>query len=168
MILLAYDVALWGDIASWFSAVGTVGALGVAMWLLIEDLRDRRNNRELEKRRVARRISGWCDTKDDHAILWIQNLAEEPAYDVVGYVGKAGTDLEVLPEEGNLYMEPVFGVVPPGTKLDFRIDDKRFYSGDIFPDIPAVAVEFTDPDGNHWRRLSDGSLKQIQFRRPFD
>jgi hypothetical protein len=168
MHILAASADIWGDVPAWISAIGTVGALWVAMWLLFEDLKDRRASREADKQRVARRLSGWCEVKGDKAILWIQNLSEEPAYDVVGYVGKTGTNLESLPDPDNVYMEPVFGVVPPGQKLDFKIDDRRFFASDIFPDIPAVAIEFTDANGLHWRRLANGELKNIPHRRPFD
>lgn len=168
MHTLAASADIWGDVPSWLSAIGTVGALLVAMWLLFEEIKDRRASREADKQRVARRLSGWCEVKGDEAILWIQNLSEEPAYDVVGYLGKAGTNLESLPYPDNVYMEAGFGVVPPGQKLDFKIDDRRFFASDIFPDIPAVAIEFTDANGRHWRRLANGELKNIPHRRPFD
>lgn len=100
--------------------------------------------------------------------LWVQNLADEPVYDVVAYVGKRGTNLSALPEADNRYMEPVFGVVPPDQKLDFDITDSTLISGAPFPDIPAVAVEFTDAKGIHWRRREDGTLREISSRRPFD
>lgn len=162
------DGSIWGDVPSWFSAIGTVGALLAALWLLREDLRDRRANRRADRERTARRISGWCDMDTEPARLWVQNLAEEPVYDVVAYVGKRGTNLSALPEPENRYMEPVFGVIPPGQKLDFEISDSALISEAPFPDIPSVAVEFTDPNGVHWRRLEDGSLREIAFRRPFD
>jgi len=167
-ILSLFPVDIWGDVASWVSAIGTAGALLIALWLLFEDLKDKRSLRQADKERVARRVSGWCEVIDNKATLWIQNLAEEPAYDVVGYVGKSGTDLEALPEPDNMYMEPVFGIVPPGQKLDFEIEDTQYYVSGIFPDIPEVAIEFTDANGLHWRRLSSGLLKSISSRRPFD
>jgi hypothetical protein len=169
MNVLIADSSVWGDIIpSWLSALGTVGALFAALWLFREELHDRRANRRADRERTARRVAGWCDTTREPAKLWVQNLANEPVYDVVAYVGKRGTDLSALPDEENRYMEPVFGVVPPGQKLDFEISDATLVSGAAFPDIPAVAVEFTDANGIHWRRREDGSLHEIRSRRPFD
>jgi hypothetical protein len=163
------DASIWGDIIpSWLSAIGTVGALWAALWLLREDLRDRRANRRGDRERTARRIAGWCDTISQPARLWVQNLAEEPVYDAVAYVGKRGTDLSALPEPENMYMEVVFGMVPPGQKLDCEISESAMTSGAQFPDIPAVAVEFTDAGGVHWRRIESGTLREIAHRRPFD
>lgn len=51
------DTSIWGDIPSWLSAIGTVGALFTALWLLREDLKDRRENRTADRERTARRIS---------------------------------------------------------------------------------------------------------------
>jgi hypothetical protein len=168
MIQYASIAQVWGDIPAWVSAIGTAGALWVALHLLSEDLKDKRASRKADHERVARRVSGWCETDMGQAVLWIQNLADEPAYDVVGYVGKCGTDLETLPDPENIYIEAVFGVVPPGQKLDFSIEDKKYFSSGIFPDIPSVAVEFTDARGVHWRRLSNGEIRCIKSRRPFD
>lgn len=154
-------------IAEWLSAIGTIGAFAVSLWLLWEQIKESKKRRLVEQSNTAKHVSAWCDLTDDSATLWVQNLSKEPVYYLVAYIGKFGTNLELLPEPDNMYMEPVFGTVPPEAKLDFVVD-KEFVTGERFPDIPEVAIEFTDTEGVHWRRNSNGKLKQIEYRRPFD
>ncbi len=116
----------------------------------------------------ARRVSCWCDGDAVNAILWVQNLSEEPIYNTVCYFGNSDTNLDLLSDEDNRYMEIVFGVVPPQQKIDFKVGDSNLYEGKHFPGIPNTAIEFTDAQGVHWRRNEDGILKRISFRRPFD
>lgn len=158
------------DWASWLSAIGTVGAFAVALWLLYIQLQDRKVTALEIIEKNARKISGWCDIEKNKAVLWVQNLSDEPVYNLVAYVGKMGVDLEALPEPENMYIEPVFGIVPPGTKLDFAIDKgmQSYIKSEHFPDIPEIAIEFTDANEQHWRRLQTGKIKKIEFRRPFD
>lgn len=163
------NLEIWGDIPSWLSAIGTVGSLAVAMWLLYEDLQDRREQRRLEREYLPRKMVSWVELRgEDSAILWVQNLSNEPAFDVVAYAGKSGTDLEGLPDAENVYIEPVFGIIPPQTKLDYPLEDKKHYQGSHFPDIPVSAIEFTDCNGNHWRRLADGKIVEKKSRRSYD
>ena len=154
-------------ILEWLSAIGTVGAFCVSLWLLWVQIEESKKRRSDELANTAKHISGWCDLTDDSATLWVQNLSKEPVYYLVAYIGKFGTDLELLSEPDNIYMDAVFGTVPPEAKLDLLVD-KCFVTGERFPDIPEVAIEFTDATGAHWRRTSDGKLNQIKGRRPFD
>lgn len=167
-LMVQLSAEVWGDVASWISAIGTAGALLIAMLLLRIESKERLAQRESMKRNVARKISGWCEVNNDHAVLWIQNLSDEPVYYVVGYIGKQWTNLEDLPDDDNEYIETVYGTVPPGTKLDYRIEDVKYFKRGLFPDIPEVAIEFTDANGLHWRRLSNGKLIHLVCRRPFD
>ena len=162
--------SIWGDIPSWLSAIGTVGSLVAAFWLLKEDLKDRRAIRKSQAENVARKISSWCDVlSDERAILWVQNLSDEPVYNLVSYVGGAHSDLDALPDHENKYMEVVFGLVPPQQKIDFQIDDRRMeFNRSPFPNLPQVAVEFTDAQEVHWRRDQNGKIIKINHRRPFD
>jgi hypothetical protein len=168
--LFKYSSLNLQDLASWLSAIGTVGAFFVALWLLFIQMQDRKATALETEKKNARKISAWCDIEDNKMALWVQNLSDEPVYYLVAYVGKMGVDLEALPEPENMYIEPVFGTVPPGTKLDFIIDQnmQKYIKGEQFPDIPEVAIEFTDTNEKHWRRLQTGQIKKIDFRRPFD
>jgi len=156
------------DYAAWLSAIGTVGALLVALILLSYEVYDRHRNRQADRERVARKISAWCDTVKTPLALWIQNLADEPIYDAVAYIGRMGTNLERLPDPDTVYQEVVFGIIPPGQRIDSNDVERDLVTGGPFPDLPEVAVEFTDSSGLHWRRLANGTLKNVSTRRPFD
>lgn len=163
------DNSIWGDVPSWLSAIGTVGSLLAAFWLLREDLKDRRAQRKSAVECDARKISCWCEVvSEKHAILWVQNLSDEPVYNLVGYVGNSNADFNSFPDPENKYMDVVFGLVAPQQKLNYKIDDKRYFSGLQFPDLPQVAIEFTDAQEVHWRRDENGVVKIISHRRPFD
>ncbi|MCX7110648.1 MAG: hypothetical protein NTX45_11080 [Proteobacteria bacterium] len=155
------------DIAAWLSAVGTVGAFFVSLWLLWIQIRENRKQRSYERTMTARHVSAWYDLQGGKSILWVQNISKEPVYYLVSYIGKAGTNFELPQEPENKYMEIVFGTVPPGAKFD-QIVDTNFVTGEHFPDIPEVAVEFTDSAGIHWRRYANGEIKEILYRHPFD
>ena len=164
------------DWASWLSAVGTVGAFGVSLWLMSVQMNDRRKDKEEAKKENAKRVSAWYDDvhpNPDKANIWVQNLGDEPIYFAVVRAGRAGVDFSLppgindhLPEgENNQYTEFVFGHVAPGQKLNWNI---KKLAGGHFPDIPEIELEFTDAAGRHWLRRSEGGLQEIACRRPFD
>jgi hypothetical protein len=159
---------MWEQILAWISGIGTLGTLLIAIRLLWDHHRDRKVLLAERKSAVARKISAWCDSAGEVPVLYVQNLSDEPVYDLVAYVGRMDADLTTLPGPTNRYIEPVFGIIPPNAKLDFKIADRDLIEGSHFPDLPAIALEFTDPNGVFWRRESDGLIHETRFRRPFD
>lgn len=158
----------WGDIPTWLSAVGTVGALFVALKLLNEDLKDRREIRKKALENDARKVSCWYEQSKKYATVWVQNMSEEPVYNLVANIGSADADLNAFPDLDNKHMGIVFGILGPSQKQDYKVEDERYFSGSHFPDIAQIAVEFTDSKDSHWRRCENGELKQIKHRKPFD
>ena len=161
------EVAPYGDLPSWFSAIGTVGAFAIALYLLWTQIKDRRRYLLNEIESSCRSVSAWYDLASKELIIWVQNLGKEPVFDLVVYIGNADVDFNAPCEKDNFYTEIVFGIIPPGGKLDCRVE-KSAVSGALFPDLPSIELEFTDTNQLHWRRLSNGKLQQVQFRRPFD
>ena len=138
--------------------------------MLRYSIEDRKQIRKERQEGEARKVGAWCDNANNKYVLYAQNFGDEPIYDFVAYVGLNFPDFNIPPEPDNMYMDCVFGMLPPGKELDFLIDQAENLGGDEdhFPNLPAVAWEFTDGSGRHWRRESSGKINQTSFRRPFD
>lgn len=150
----------WGSVPEWFAAIGTVGALFVALVLLRNELADRRRAAEVADRRPADGIFAWAEPRTDAGgwQTFILNRSDEPIYDAVVYFTPL-TDPAIPTQES------VWGTIPPGgPKPGDRYGDRP---GDLFG-IPPVEIEFTDGRGRHWRRDARGQLQKLGSRRPFD
>jgi hypothetical protein len=97
----------WGDIATWVAAVGTVSAVGIALWQVARErgARVARDTQDRMDRHLAqaRLISAWLgpaepvpdvdrietdDVEDDRSFnfrtpIYVQNSSAEPIYEVV-------------------------------------------------------------------------------------
>lgn len=158
-----------GTASDILGAIGTVGAFGVALWLLRGELVARRLHDEDRRRRDARMVAAWWDDEvgPDGFRVWVavRNAGETPIYETVILVGPA---IQPAP-----YPEPYggavgvhFGMIPPGdtaakdipvssVELDIESeipDQDGFYRGGW------VELVFTDSDGRHWRRTRTGEL----------
>lgn len=149
----------WGSVPDWLAAVGTVGALFVALALLCREMKDRRHAAEMADRKPADGVFAWVEPRTDAGgwQTFVLNRSDQPVYDAVVYFTPL-TD-PPLPT-----VESVWGTVPPG---DPRPGD-RFgdHPTDLFG-IPTVEIEFTDGRGRHWRRDADGQLRRLEHRSPF-
>ncbi len=151
-----------GDAASLSSAVGTIGAFGVALYLLFVQIRDRRLEAGDRRTAQARLVSAWFDdvspftdfaaptgspAKFLEVIILVRNGSTEPVYRVVVRV-KVG----VL---GEFVRLP--GTLGPGETRELRIlvppDDMHIGS-------PQVSVMLRDSAGRQWKRSGDGALTQ--------
>jgi hypothetical protein len=166
MIYKAYILAdiPWGTVPDWVAAVGTVGSLFSALYLLKHEIDERKHLRATRETEAARAVSAWCQCEDDKHILNVRNGGEEPIYDCMVYADPLGA--EALAEGRTHGLEVLFGTVPPGSTLDDPRHNLKLQS-DRFG-FPTVEVEFTDAQGRHWRRDSTGRIKSIKSRRPFD
>ena len=133
-------------ITDWLTAVGTVGAFGVALYLLSLQMRDRHDERVSgQARLVAAWIDDWIDErqKDDpqhtflRAIIVIQNDSSEPIYRVVVRLG--------VGVRGTFVRSP--GVIGPREGRELSILLPAPPRGDPAPD-----VLFTDRAGVSWIR----------------
>jgi hypothetical protein len=59
------DWVHWGDAASWLAAVGTIAAVGAAVWLTVREGK----RRSAEDRRQAERITAWVAADDPEGSL---------------------------------------------------------------------------------------------------
>jgi hypothetical protein len=153
-------MGIWGDVPTWFAAIGTVGAFVVYYFLFRGEIAKRDDEKREQDIFTARRISAWIDEET----LIIQNKGYEPIYYLVVYFGPMGVIFR--PDSGE-HVEMVIGTIGPNQKMDINISKYNLKRG-IFPDIPEVELEFTDCKGRHWVRQSHGLLREIEYRRPFD
>lgn len=178
------NAVVWGDVATWATAVFTLAAtIGAAIaaraaWRVLELERARDDRAELDRRRAqAEQVSGWLDAKA---------LPARSALTVFDQVG-----VRVI----NSSMQPVFGVhalihlpdgqdvpcgskavLPPNETTSISIKSAQdrvlsYLDGDAgerlrsnwpqsLEDMPVV-LEFTDAGGRWWRRNFDGQIDEM-------
>lgn len=72
----------WGDVSSWFAALGTISAVVVALWFAKEGSRRSKE----ERRRQAELITAWV-ADDDPSYRWVYvvvvNASHQVAYRLV-------------------------------------------------------------------------------------
>lgn len=151
------------DVAAVLSAVGTVGAFGVALYLLSIQIRDRRAEARDRRAVQARLVSGWFDDvspvidiaappgkaqpKFFEVLVLVRNGSTEPVYRVVvrTHVGNLG----------DFVRQP--GTLGPGETRELRI---LVPPHDMHIGMPRVDIMFRDSAGIQWMRRSDGGLNQ--------
>lgn len=139
------------NLPSWLSAIGTVGAFAVALFLLRQQIRDRRA--EVEDRRIAqaRLVSAWLDKVvappgpgQFVLVVLIRNGSLEPVYNVALRV-EVGV-------RGTFVRQP--GVFGPGETREFEITLPSYPRG-----TPNPAILFVDSAGRRWLRVGGGQMK---------
>ena len=150
----------WGDVPTWFAAIGTVATFIIYYFLLRGEIAKREDEKKERDNYTERRISGWIDGET----LIIQNKGYEPVYYLVVYFGPMGVTFK--PDSGK-HVEMVIGTLGPDQRVEENISRYNLKTG-IFPDIPKVELEFTDCKGRHWVRESNGLLREVKSRRSFD
>jgi hypothetical protein len=142
------------DLPAWITAIGTLGAFGVALVVLGVQAWD--HYREAKDRRMAqaRLVAAWLDnigpksTEDDQVIvplvILVRNGSSEPVYDVAVKV-----DVGV---RGAFVRSP--GTVGPGETREFVIESPGFPRG-----VPNTQIVFVDSAGQRWRR--DGQTGRL-------
>jgi len=156
----------YGDLATWFAAVGTVAAFFLAFWQLGTDRRRRRKERVEEQ---ARKVSAWVakeapsKVKGQPPRAWIavQNNSSEPIYEVIATIvrfphmpAKDGVD------DGKgvpLDFRTFLSVVPPGK---YYSSVNGGYRGMSFQ--PAVEIAFKDKNGRSWLRTRNGGCFELK------
>lgn len=150
------------------TAVGTVGATIVAVWLAARAISDQRAA-------VARVVSAWVT--DDYTgntgsssylrtvIVRIANEGNEPVFNVhLNVIIGAGVSL------GPLSAPAPIAVLPPRRELQFNISLALLAHASTFN--PRAELTFYDPRGRQWLRDEQGRLKEITGKkarwRPLD
>ncbi|MFG3179998.1 hypothetical protein AMK21_25860 [Streptomyces sp. CB00316] len=146
----------WGSVPTWFSAIGTTGALFAAVGIIVRDHRK-------TDRADAARIACWFDKPDveyaDRTVrtgsLRIHNAADRPVFAVRVIVG---------PHAYGYVQEPVAQVLLPGKKTEHDVPFCRW--GDGPTSLGPVVVYFRDADNIEWvRDFHKGTLYRRYRRR---
>jgi hypothetical protein len=141
----------FGTFPEWFAAVGTVGALGVSLWLVKQQHDDRQDERREKRSSQARQVSIWVDgveeTETNMIVSYIaQNASSNPIYQVDARLptGTQGTFVRYL------------GMMGPSEKRRVRIMVGRAQPvGDKAPEIV-----FVDSNDRTWHRGRRGVLSE--------
>jgi hypothetical protein len=85
------DWVQWGDAASWLAAVGTIAAVGAAVWLTVQE--GKRRSAE-DRRRQAERITAWVAADDPegrypYVQVAVASASHQVAYCLVVSLGDA-------------------------------------------------------------------------------
>lgn len=142
----------YGTVADWFTAVGTVGAFFVALYLLNQE-------RLLRLGAQAAHVSVWAEWKrtvggqdptERQYFAYIDNSSDAPVY----------VDLmQVMREEGDEPgLEIEMGTVPAHDTADYGLDEADFPSSG---EPPYVEIFFLDSNRVRWRRDSRAVLEKI-------
>jgi hypothetical protein len=141
------------------SAVATLGAVIVAIWVAAKDSRRRLREKEHEQ---AERITAWMFEPEVRerdgrnvlqAELFVNNTSDQLIYKVIASVANAETGAGV---GGGMGHRRFIGLVPPGT-WTYEIEHpghgmhKRF----------SIELVFQDAANRTWRRSSNGDLSKI-------
>jgi hypothetical protein len=175
----------YGDLPTWLASVGTVGALGAALWQIRTE-RNRRHeqearDRELARREQARRISCWPGDEGtlrpsdmfggSSTPIELVNGSDEPVYELVFALvhveGPGKHRIEawkdwVSPERpaGPGPPRSTAAILPPG---HFRVwvPGENWGRGHDMGLRLGAEVAFRDRDGVSWVRRSRGDLEEL-------
>lgn len=168
--MLALSVEVWAAVGEWFGAVGTVGAVVVALWISRRDAwRDKaRQLRELEQEAFA--VAGvivveaqyedpedWYPNQDymPNARITIRNLSDEPILyprlELFALPDGGTGDWDVHTAPGQEDAVPrTTDVLAAGEQLVLFVDLKTAQ----YPETLRPVIAFTDRHNQRWRRRS--------------
>ncbi|MDK8643801.1 hypothetical protein [Niallia taxi] len=148
-----------GDLATWVGGLGTIATLFFAFYQLHTE---RIATKENEKRTQAQKVAVWIDSENLQSEICysIQNASESPVYQaiitLVGIQGagppRKGEDID----ESYEYRVKLV-TIPPGKFHTVSGSGGRGMSIEY-----GVEIAFTDANGNHWVRRSNGKLIEIK------
>lgn len=132
------------------------------IWLVIERNQLQKEKREATKRKQAAGVSTWLSSRTfgtkvhyKRQVVILNNNSDSPIYNlVVSIVDARNTDAkgEENPEE----FRRAIDASPPGQVFCFAPEG---YSGMGFR--AGVELAFSDANGNHWVRRSNGKLESL-------
>lgn len=139
--------------ANMFNAVGTVGAFGVAMYLLRKELK-REELHDVEARRSqAVKVSAWIEARQRphggrELAFHVHNASDMPIYEV-------SLPMPIPTRDGQTPEAEFIGLVPPGQTVQ-RPAPKEWAASYFSPE--PIEIEFLDSSGRHWTRDEQGVL----------
>lgn len=140
------------------TALGTVGATAIALWLASRGAWRERNQ-------IARVVSVWVtdeylEREDEPAyrrrvVLHVTNESDEPIFNARVNVMVNDPPVRL----GPLTAPPVLSVIPPRRELTFDLTVPfRAHEGTW---SPRAEMFFTDPSGRRWNRTAAGELHDV-------
>ena len=173
----------YGDLATWVAAVGTVGALGTALWQirternrrLAQEVHDRQERREEQARRIACWPGPRADTEGEGPMdpWWgsstpidLVNGSDEPVYNLVVAIvlvqgagaARHAEDWKERALEQRDAPWSTAAILPPGR---WRVWVPGTGWGGGMGLRLGAEVAFTDRAGVSWVRRSTGALQQL-------
>ncbi len=142
-----------GEAADVFSAIGTVGAFGVALYLLRKEQQREAIRDDDDRRAQAARVSAWLETRPTlhggrELLFHVHNASDMPIYEV---------SLPTMTPGDEDAEAEFIGLVPPGQTIT-RAAPREWIRTYFSPE--PVQIEFLDSSGNQWTRDEQGSLQQ--------
>src|SRR3954447_10749348 len=141
------------DAANIFSAIGTVGAFGVALYLLRKEQQREAIRSEDERRAQAARVSALLETRPTargggELLFPVHTASDMPIYEV--------SLPTMTPGEEDSEAEFI-GLVPPGQTI-MRAAPREWIKTYFSPE--PVQIEFLDSSGHQWTRDEQGGLDE--------
>lgn len=147
-----------GTVADVISSVGTLTATGVALFLLWQGQRDRRELRQDRQREQAVKVTCWCEWNPDSPLatlgspnvpaIYVRNTSDQAVY-------RAFVDY-VRPQGGVVRLD--IGPVPPGETRHQDVDVELPNSPPWEPAALMPRLYFSDAAGLDWIRNAKGRL----------
>jgi hypothetical protein len=147
----------WGDVPSWLSALGTIGAVIVALGLASRS--DRRREQD-HVRRQAELVTAWIYHEDiagaEVVRIIVRNASNQCVYELVANLVTSQGAFRKTAIGLRLTFGGVVGQVPPGTVRRTI----RSVGGGMHKHF-AVEIAFRDAAGHCWVREGDGALCEV-------
>ncbi len=143
-----------------FSAIGTVGAFAVAMYLLRKEHKREELHDEESRRSQAVKVSAWIEARQSlhggrELAFHVHNASDMPIYEV-------SLPMPIPTGDDQANEAEFIGLVPPGQTV--QRPAPREWAASYFSPEP-VQIEFLDSSGQHWTRDEQGFLTSDEGRR---
>ena len=153
-----------GSFPEWFSAIGTVGAVIVALYVSIID---RKRRVAQNRREQAEKIGVWKTHRSGAYQLdtiYISNASHMPIFDIViSYGSSYGSEARYVTGDSQ---QILMIKIPPGLrKIDPSKNPIKKRSRNHL--TQGIAISFRDSNGLFWRRDASGVLIETK-RHPFE
>lgn len=158
-------MSVWGDVPTWLSAVGTCGAVVVALRLSRQDALRREMH---QHRKQAEQVTAWLgdetsDGSELRQLVVIQNSSSQSVYELIaslvatqGAFRRTAVPKKPRDKPGSIEFQARVGQVPPGQhKVPIPSGGHGMHK------TFAVEVAFRDAAGSCWLRLGNGVLKEV-------
>lgn len=138
-----FDVEIWGTVAAWFGALGTVASVGTAAFYYV---RNQRREEHAQARHVTFVHTHW--TKDSYSAQ-VHNFSDQSIFDVTPMQGRKFPFREVAAEE--------YRKKGPLSKAE--IEELR----EQWNNTSGGTVQVQSPESGH---ITSGGMKEIVFKGP--